>query len=144
MFTKLQLSIIVLLAILTMIYSFQQTEHFADTKSFKLKLTGADKYLSYKILSSTGYFGADATGTSFTLGSNDLLMYNNTCLVYDSSLEGLYTTGCNNKKGSILFTKGGINCLKNNDSGNVQLYLKTDYGFAKGANAQLKLERVNN
>lgn len=136
MFTKLQLSIIVLLAILTMIYSFQQTEHFADSRPFKLKLTDINKYITFN-----GYFDANATGTSFKLGSKDSLLYNDKCLLCNDG--SVFTTACDNKKGTIYFKSGSINCLDSSMGGSdMQLYLKKNYRFEKGGSTALKLERV--
>ena len=135
MFTKLQLSIIVLLAILTMIYSFQQTEHFADSRPFKLKLTGINKYITCN-----GYFGANATGTSFKLGSKDSLLLNDKCILYNGSV---FTTACDNKKGTVYFKNGSINCCDSSMGGSCKLlYLKNNLTFATGDAGALKLERV--
>jgi hypothetical protein len=168
MLTKLELSIIVLLAILTMIYSFQQTEHFGSYKDFRLRVKGTSNYYLYN-QQYQGFLSTRDTGAYYYLGTNNSLVskrgyatkiYDNKCLFYNttdsnkykidkSSSYDSYTTDC-----SKSIPKNTVPLYFDTDNGviycninNVKNYLSTQkkepyYKFSPDISLALKLEQI--
>ena len=160
MLTKLQLSIIVLLAILTMIYSLQQTEYFSASTGFRLKLTGTDTYLfnnpkkdnAFDVTKSSkggAYYEVDSKSYLTCKRGFGATIYNDKCFFYvtnsngsNSNNKNLTPDKCSSKKENIISFKDGVISHHQENTSSPHYLQKENFKFRYGKSSAAKFEKV--
>jgi hypothetical protein len=160
MFTKLQLSIIVLLVILAMIYSLQQTEYFSASGPFRLKLTGTDTYLfnnpnkdnEFDVTKNSkggAYYEVDSKSYLICKHGFNTKIYKDKCFFYVTNSNGsnsnskkLTSDKCSSKKENIISFKDGVISYHRENTNSPHYLQKENFKFRFGKSSAAKFEKV--